>query len=402
MIIPYPFEATEYTAEDVQTYLCTRTSGVYSDEITFTPKGMTVTVSPFLAWFNYAKFKGCSVAVTEPETLTFSPAHAALDRIDRIVLRIDFTLNRAYLTIVEGEPSSTPVPPNINKSEVINDISPVYVKIKAGTTEITHADITSTILDENVCGIMRDGVTGIPTAQLQAQVKELILRLHEAIDRVQEGSDFMLGDVYDPKRKAKPVAFKDEVLPLAGGDLTGNIYVESTLPHIGVANTDWREKGYADSSVFLEQRGTGLGTLLNYNQAGDYLGLAIGNIAHDATMLPVIPLGLRVKNNTFDNTYTIFGKHNKPSGSYTGNGAKRTINIGGIGKCVYIYASDGTIQAFATDKTGFGWEFSLNGSATDIEIVNTDVSYTDGYLYILNSSNDSLNARGVTYYYQVL
>ena len=210
-------------------------------------------------------------------------------------------------------------------------------------------------------------------------------------------------DVYDPKRKAKPVAFEDEVLPLDGGDLTGNIYVKSTLPHMGVANTNWREQGYADSSVFLEQRGTGLGTLLNYNQAGDYLGLAIGNIAHDATMLPARPLSLLVKNNTFDTTYyTIFGEHNKPSGSYTGNGAKRTIKIGGIGKCVYIYASDGTIQAFATDKTGFGWEFFSNGSATDIEIVNTDVSYTNGNLYILKGSNNSLNTNGVTYYYQVL
>ncbi len=194
MIIPYPFEATEYTAEDVQTYLCTRTSGVYSDEITFTPEGMTVTVSPFLAWFNYAKFKGCSVAVTEPETLTFSPAHAVLDRIDRIALRVDFTLNKAYLTIVEGEPSSTPTPPNINKSEVINDISPVCVRIKAGATEITPADITSTILDESVCGIMRDGVTGIPTAQLQAQVEDLLLRLHEEIDNVKQGSSYILKD----------------------------------------------------------------------------------------------------------------------------------------------------------------------------------------------------------------
>lgn len=209
-IIAYPLEATEYTAEDVQSYLSTRTSGVYSDEITFTPEGMTVTVSPFLAWFNYAKFKGCSVAVTEPETLTFSPAHAVLDRIDRIALRVDFSLNKAYFTVIEGVASSSPVPPDISKTEVINDISPVYVKIKAGATEITPADITSTILDESVCGIMRDGVTGIPTAQLQAQVEQLIVRLHEAISEVQSNSAFMIGEVYDPSKKAKEMAFKDE------------------------------------------------------------------------------------------------------------------------------------------------------------------------------------------------
>lgn len=209
-IIAYPLEATEYTAEDVQSYLSTRTSGVYSDEITFTPEGMAVTVSPFLAWFNYEKFKGCSVAVTEPETLTFSPAHAVLDRIDRIVLRLDLSINKAYLTVIEGVASSSPVPPNISKTEIVNDISPVYVKIKAGATEITPADITSTILDGSVCGIMRDGVTGIPTAQLQSQAETLIIRLHEAINDVEADTACMLRDLYDPEDKAKPVAFKDE------------------------------------------------------------------------------------------------------------------------------------------------------------------------------------------------
>lgn len=191
-IIAYPLEATEYTAEDVQSYLSTRTSGVYSEDITFTPEGMTVTVSPFLAWFNYARFKGCSVAVTEPETLTFSPAHAVLDRIDRIALRVDFTLNKAYFTVIEGTPSSSPVPPDISKTEVVNDISPAYVKIKAGATEITPADITSTILDESVCGIMRDGVTGIPTEQLQKQAMELLEILKSEIASVEDGSAYIL------------------------------------------------------------------------------------------------------------------------------------------------------------------------------------------------------------------
>jgi hypothetical protein len=209
-IIAYPLEATEYTAEDVQSYLSTRQSGVYSDEITFTPEGMTITVSPFLAWFNYEKFKGCSVAVTEPETLTFSPAHAVLDRIDRIVLRLDLSINKAYLTVIEGVASSSPVPPDIIKTEAVNDISPVYVKIKAGSAEITPADITSTILDESVCGIMRDGVTGIPTSQLQAQAEALIIRLHEAINDAEADTACMLRDLYDPEDKAKPVAFKDE------------------------------------------------------------------------------------------------------------------------------------------------------------------------------------------------
>lgn len=242
-VIAYPLEATEYTAADAQTYLSTRKSGVYSDEITFTPEGMTVTVSPFLAWLNYAQFKGCSVAVTEPETLTFSPAHAVLDRIDRVVLRLDLTTNRAYLTVLEGEPSSNAVAPQISKTEIINDISPIYVKIKAGATEITDADITSTILDENVCGIMRDGVTGIPTAQLQEQVEELIAYLDRAIKETEGNSAFMMADIYDPNRKAEPVVFSDDVPDIVFP--VGAVFVqhkEAIAPpfiQTGVVNGSW-------------------------------------------------------------------------------------------------------------------------------------------------------------------
>lgn len=203
-IIAYPLEATEYNAADVQSYLSTRTSGVYSEEITVTPEGMTATISPFLAWFNYAKFKGCSVAVTEPETITFDPAHAVLDRYDRVVLRLDLTVNKAYFHILKGLEMGTPYPPLIARTEFVYDISPFYVRIRAGATEITAADITSTILDEDVCGIMRDGVTGIPTAQLQAQAKALI-------DGITDGTAFMGVNTYDPENKAKPVAFADEL-----------------------------------------------------------------------------------------------------------------------------------------------------------------------------------------------
>jgi hypothetical protein len=213
-IIAYPLEATEYSAEDVQSYLSTRASGVYSEEITLTPEGMTATISPFIAWFNYAKFKGCSVAVTEPETLTFEPAHAVLDRIDRVVLRLDLTVNKAYLQVLKGMEAGEFYPPYISRTEEIYDVSPFYVRIRAGATEITAADITSTILDEEVCGIMRDGVTGIPTSQLQEQAQALI-------DGIADKSEFMFKSVYDPESKAKPVAFADEVMDFPIGTILG-------------------------------------------------------------------------------------------------------------------------------------------------------------------------------------
>ena len=43
------------------------------------------------------------------------------------------------------------------------------IRRTAGSTAVTSADLTDTRTDEDVCGIMRDGVTGIPTETLLAQ-----------------------------------------------------------------------------------------------------------------------------------------------------------------------------------------------------------------------------------------
>ena len=51
-IITYPLNGVVYSAEDVATYLCTRTSGVYSKETNFavrTTGTRQITVAPGLA-----------------------------------------------------------------------------------------------------------------------------------------------------------------------------------------------------------------------------------------------------------------------------------------------------------------------------------------------------------------
>ena len=55
------------------------------------------------------------------------------------------------------------------------------VFVPAGTVSITSADITDLRLDEVFCGLMRDGVTGIPTEQLQNQASQLLTQLKQAI-----------------------------------------------------------------------------------------------------------------------------------------------------------------------------------------------------------------------------
>ena len=373
-IIAYPLEATEYTAEDVQSYLSTRTSGVYSEEITLTPEGMTVTISPFLAWFNYAKFKGCSVAVTEPETLSLSPAHAVLDRIDRVVLRLDFSLNKAYFTVIEGVASSTPIPPEITKTEAINDISPFYVKIRAGATEITPADITSTILDESVCGIMRDGVTGIPTSQLQAQAEALILRLHDAISQVQSGSAFMIGSVYDPENKAKPVAFGDETLSKSGGEVTGEIKNVDRNSFSALK----KERTINDETYAVS---FGAGSVQGAVSATLEVARTTGGIYEIISRLDVGQTDLKYRSKDVALS-TVLTEGNRPVGTFTGNGnAQREIFVGGASKMLVLFHNDNTF-----DEVLF--VSGVGAASTSTTFYLNNIRFSNGVLKISDGQSD--------------
>ena len=106
-------------------------------------------------------------------------ADPSLPRIDRIVLRYDAGARAASLQVLQGTASSTPTAPAISRTELIYDLCLAEITRPAGSTSITTGQITDTRLDEALCGIVRDGVTGIPTDELLAAAKERINALEE-------------------------------------------------------------------------------------------------------------------------------------------------------------------------------------------------------------------------------
>ena len=72
-----------------------------------------------------------------------------------------------------------PRPPDISRTELIYDLCLAEITRPAGSTSITTGQITDTRLAEALCGIVRDGVTGIPTEELLAAAKERIGGLEE-------------------------------------------------------------------------------------------------------------------------------------------------------------------------------------------------------------------------------
>lgn len=172
-IITYPENGITYDADDASGYLATRQSGVYSAEEDFAVSisgELSLTVSAGQAWVRPSRFKGRSIIMEQPTTLTLTAADPVRTRIDRVVLRYDAAARQTRLQVLEGTPdSASPTAPAITRTALVYDLCLAEITRPAGSTAITAADITDTRADETVCGIMRDGVTGIPTAQLIAQ-----------------------------------------------------------------------------------------------------------------------------------------------------------------------------------------------------------------------------------------
>ena len=181
-VVLYPANGFDFDAADVAAYLAGLTSGVFSSAEDFpvtAAGGLTVIVGAGRGWVHPSRFTGYSITKREADTLTMPLADPSLPRIDRIVMRYDAGARAASLQVLQGTASSTPTAPAISRTELIYDLCLAEITRPAGSTSITTGQITDTRLDEALCGIVRDGVTGIPTDELLAAARERIATLEE-------------------------------------------------------------------------------------------------------------------------------------------------------------------------------------------------------------------------------
>ena len=242
-IITYPENGITYDADDASGYLATRLSGVYSAEEDFAVTaqgGLSVQVSAGQAWVRPARFKGRSIIMEQPTTLPLTAADAVRSRIDRVVLRYDAAAKKTSLVVLDGTPdSAAPAAPAITRTELFYDLCLAEIKRPAGSTAVTVADIYDTRADETVCGVMRDGVTGIPTGTLVQQFRAVIDALKgEAADKL---GYYPVGSVYQSTDPTSPAALfggtweqiaSERVLMGASSAHAAGTTVEAGLPNI--------------------------------------------------------------------------------------------------------------------------------------------------------------------------
>jgi len=138
-----------------------------------------------------AIMKGHMYENTTPLKLTHSIPEATMDRIDRIVLRLDLRNSERsiLLHVKEGLPDAVPIVPDLQRDNFIYEISLGQIRVRANTVQLLASDIVDERLDLDVCGIVHSLIS-IPTDQLQlfidARRRELGVEADKASAQLKE------------------------------------------------------------------------------------------------------------------------------------------------------------------------------------------------------------------------
>ena len=171
--LSYPLNRDEYIdAEIVQLWHYGRTSGVFAADNNLrvsAVSGRTIRVSRGAAWLRYTDFGGVVYANTTDVDFTIDIGESVLNRIDRVVIRFDLITNVIALQIKKGTPAGNPIAPALQRDSNAYEIGLSDIRMNAGVITVSAGQITDQRLNEAVCGLVRDGATGIPTSALNTQ-----------------------------------------------------------------------------------------------------------------------------------------------------------------------------------------------------------------------------------------
>jgi hypothetical protein len=99
--------------------------------------GMQVKVRTGECWI-----RGHWGEVTSTKTITLTAAHATLSRIDRAILRCDFSDNNIELDVLAGTAASSPVAPAVTQDSSIWEVSLATISVPATDTSIGSNQVT--------------------------------------------------------------------------------------------------------------------------------------------------------------------------------------------------------------------------------------------------------------------
>ncbi|WP_418301280.1 hypothetical protein [Lysinibacillus fusiformis] len=162
-----------YKAEDFAQYFATFIgNGIFvkpSDCLQIRANGdsMSVIVRPGKAWVN-----GYYLINDEDYNIPLTVGDKTLNRIDRIVIRLDFIQRKMSVEVKKGTLSASPVAPVLKRDADAYELALADVYIAKGALTINQAAITDTRLNNNLCGLMHGVVDQVDTTTIFNQYQQ--------------------------------------------------------------------------------------------------------------------------------------------------------------------------------------------------------------------------------------
>ncbi|MFJ8529630.1 hypothetical protein [Bacillus sp. NPDC094106] len=138
---------------------------------------MTVTLKAGQAWIH-----GYYVTNTDDYQMAIDVADGVLNRIDRVVLQLNY-LNREIVPVVKkGQFASSPIAPVLKRDGDAYEIALADIYIGKGALSITQANITDLRLNKDLCGIVHGVVDQVDTTAIFNQYQDWFERTKQKGD----------------------------------------------------------------------------------------------------------------------------------------------------------------------------------------------------------------------------
>lgn len=124
-------------------------------------ENMTTTVKPGKGWIN-----GYFIFSDSDFVLQHDLADGVLKRIDRVVMRLDYSEREIELIIKKGGFASNPVAPSLQRDADAYELVLADVLITPGATQIIQGNITDTRLNKELCGVMDNPIDPVDTTTI--------------------------------------------------------------------------------------------------------------------------------------------------------------------------------------------------------------------------------------------
>lgn len=191
-VFAYPLDGQQnYTAAQCGAFFCGRHSGVFSAEDNLrvsVSDARQLSVSPGIAWITTDTYWGKVFVSTDPVYFDLPTADGVLDVICRVVVQWNKTTNTPSILMKQGTFASEPEAPIRSTSDELYELVLADYRVAHGEVEASPSRLTDQRLNEELCGLMYDNVTRIPTDMLHAQALSIIHQIEQAYTDVIAGN----------------------------------------------------------------------------------------------------------------------------------------------------------------------------------------------------------------------